>query len=555
MRAASWWSGFSLVLMACGSPPSPVVGDAGGGGTGEDVIAATDTTTSEDVSGPDVSGDGAVGTDAINYGPCNPALKVDGQNAGWQVGAGCGEYAKIGSVQGMDGTYYAANPAVGAMQFFADWTLRKDADLCGAMFARARFSTGNGKQHWQLKVFADKHNETTQNGVAWTGAHQSGYSFGASVVEATLHPQFEFRLDAVPVGQVALLLQAPDTAAHLSADSAPQPGCTLPEQALVLEPTVLLAQMTVTGLSSLAPAQGLIAVTVDKPQTSIGETVTVWGAFFGNTPGTVTLNAAPVDVVDWQPGAVKWKVPITQAIEGKIVVTTADGKASNPLFVVLKNPPDPAQCQGKNPGTPCDDGLSCTKNDTCKGGKCSGSDTCVASSPCLASTCSTGSDCLETPLSAGSPCKGGKCSGFCSASGACEVAEGVLTCDDKNTCTQEVCVSLGCAHTGFMDATTCDDGNICTEGDVCKAATCVGPAKDCNDNSACTVDNCDPTKGCVYPSACDDGNPCTIDSCQAGKCAVTNLADTTGCDDLDPCTTDTHCSGGKCEGTPVPGCK
>ncbi len=556
MRAASWLSGLCLVVMACGSTPSPVVGDAGEGGTDlEDVQVSTDASGDDAMVVGDATNDGTAGTDAISYGPCTPAWKVDGQNAGWQNGPGCGEYAKASSVQGQDGTYYAANPAVGALQFFFDWTWRNDGDICGGMFARARFSTGNGKQHWQLKAFADKHNETTQNGAMWTGAHQASYAFGASVVEATPHTQFEFRLDSIAVGQFAMLVHGPDKTANLMDDPAPQPGCTLPEKAVVQEPTVLVAQMTATGLTSFAPAQGLIAVTVDKPQTSIGETVTVWGAFFGTAQGTVTVNDVPVEVVDWQPGAVKWKVPIMAAAEGKIVITTTEGKASNPLYVALKNPPDPAQCQGKNPGTPCDDGLSCTKNDTCKGGKCSGSDTCVATSPCLASTCSLGSDCVESALSAGSPCKGGKCSGFCSASGSCEVDAGVLVCDDKNPCTQELCSALGCTHVSILDGTVCDDGNICTDGEVCKAATCVGPAKDCNDNSACTIDACDAIKGCVYPSACDDGNPCTIDSCQAGKCAVTNLADTTGCDDLDPCTTNTHCSAGKCEGTPVPGCK
>ncbi len=550
MRGARWLSGLGFILISCGSTPTPVVGDGGSSGTATDATAIDAGTDDAANVGADSSG-----SDAVSIGPCNPGFQVDGQNAGWQNGAGCGEYATTGSVQGMNGTYYAARPAVGALQFFADWSWRSDGDLCGAMFSRARFSTGNGKQHWQIQIFADKHNETLRNGVAWTGAHQAGYSFGASATQSQPHPQFEFRLDAVPVGQIALLLHGPDKAANLKDDPATQPGCAQPGKALVLEPTVLVAQMSATGLTSLSPAQALIAVTVDKPQTAVDEIVTVWGAFFGTTAGTATVNDVPAQVVDWQPGAVKLKMPMLAAAEGKIVLTTADGKASNPLFVAVKAPPDPAQCQGKNPGTPCDDGLSCTKNDTCKAGKCAGLDTCLASSPCAAATCSAGSDCVESPMGAGMPCAGGKCTGFCSAAGVCTVDSNVLACDDSNPCTQEICNASGCAHSAISDGTMCDDANVCTENDACKAALCAGSAKDCNDNDACTVDKCEAGKGCVYPTACDDGNPCTIDSCQAGKCATTNLADTTGCDDLDPCTTNGHCSGGKCLSTPVPGCK
>ena len=555
MRVAGGLIGLCLLLGACGKAgPAIAVSNSPGDDTASsDDAALADSGAGDAEPGSDAASDSNVPD--VPIAPCHPGWKVDGQNAGWQNGAGCGEYASTGSVSGMNGTYYAANPAVGVLQFFADWTWRTDGDLCGAMFSRARFSSGSGKQHWVVKVFADKHNETTQNTLPYKGAHQAGYTFGASAKEAQAHPQFEWRIDAIGVGQVAILLHGPDKAANLGADPGPPPGCTLPDKALTLEPTVLLAQMSTSGLTSLAPATGLIAVTVDKPVTATGETVTVWGAFFGNGVGTATMSDVPITVVDWQPGAVKILVPITQQIEGKIVLTTADGKVSNPLYVAIKLPPDPAQCQGKDPGTPCDDGLSCTKNDTCKGSKCSGSDTCVGSSPCVASTCSVGSDCVEAPLGAGIPCKGGKCNGFCSATGVCEVDSNNLTCDDKNPCTQEICVAVGCGHAGLADATACDDGNICTDNDACKAATCVGAPKDCNDNSACTLDQCDPAKGCVYPTACDDNNPCTIDSCANGKCAVTNLADTTGCDDLNPCTTDTHCSGGKCIGTPVPGCK
>ena len=51
---------------------------------------------------------------------------------------------------------------------------------------------------------------------------------------------------------------------------------------------------------------------------------------------------------------------------------------------------------------------------------------------------------------------------------------------------------------------------------TCEAAgKCAGLARaDCDDNDACTVDDCDAEKGCVHPPSgwCEDGNPCTTRS-------------------------------------------
>lgn len=552
MRAAHWvgW-GVAIAALGCGgaADKTPVASDAAG---------------VEDVGVADAAGTDAVGSDDaevdaaavdVDVGPCQPGFVVDGRNTGWQAGPGCGEYPQAGAVIGGSGTYYAGQPATAAMQLLIDWTSRSDAGLCGSMFSRLRFSTGSGKQHWRWQVFADQHNTLTRNGVAWTGAHQAKYTLEGSAQEQKPHPQFEVRLDGVAVGQVAILVQAPDTAAHLTQDPGTPPGCALPDAALVEEPVVLVAQMSAKGLSPLAKAQGIIAVTVDKPVTAIGETLTVWGAGFGTAPGTVKFNEQDAQIVDWKPGAIRVQVPITQQIEGKIVVQSADGQVSTPIFVALHNPPDPSQCVGKDPASPCDDGWSCTTNDVCKAGKCVGTDQCVASQPCMASACGTGSDCVETPLAVGAPCHAAGCKGFCDAGGVCKVADGDLACDDKDTCSQETCNAYGCSHVALVDATACDDGQSCTTSDACKGGVCTGAAVNCDDGSACTLDQCDAIKGCIHPTVCDDGNPCTIDSCKNGQCATENLADTTGCDDLNPCTTNTHCQSGKCVGQAVPGCK
>ena len=132
------------------------------------------------------------------------------------------------------------------------------------------------------------------------------------------------------------------------------------------------------------------------------------------------------------------------------------------------------------------------------------------------------------------------------------------------------------------DATPCDDGAFCTVSDACLAGTCTGPARDCADTNACTVDSCDETTDtCVNDAAaangipCDDALFCTVaDQCLAGTCGgslnpcsdgnvstqdscdesgtqclhAAAPADGSACDDADPCTPTSSCSGGSCIG-------
>jgi Dictyostelium (slime mold) repeat len=95
----------------------------------------------------------------------------------------------------------------------------------------------------------------------------------------------------------------------------------------------------------------------------------------------------------------------------------------------------------------------------------------------------------------------------------------------------------------------CDDGNACTIGDStdCEQQGCpADPALvDCNDQSACTADSCDPLTGCVNTplvgAACDDGVVCSgPDVCNAdGVC--------TGAAIDDCCLSDTDCSSDPCQ--------
>ena len=148
------------------------------------------------------------------------------------------------------------------------------------------------------------------------------------------------------------------------------------------------------------------------------------------------------------------------------------------------------------------------------------------------------------------------------------------TCDDKNTCTDDICNgSGGCQNpnkTGPCDA----DGSVCTKDDKCVNGKCqTGETMICNDNNNCTLDACDAAKGCTATNNdglnCDaDNNECTLndvclsgackagapkvcdsgDQCVGGKCNVVTGAcvyspkDAEPCNDASACTSDDKCT-------------
>jgi hypothetical protein len=125
-------------------------------------------------------------------------------------------------------------------------------------------------------------------------------------------------------------------------------------------------------------------------------------------------------------------------------------------------------------------------------------------------------------------------------------------CDDGNVCTTDTCApATGCAHA--FNTAPCEDGNLCTTGDRCISGSCAsGTAVVCNDNVQCTVDACQPAKGCVYTpdnTRCNDNQSCTKDSCDAVKgCVFTALPDGTTCNDNNPGTQCEVCKNGLCGG-------
>ena len=138
---------------------------------------------------------------------------------------------------------------------------------------------------------------------------------------------------------------------------------------------------------------------------------------------------------------------------------------------------------------------------------------------------------------------------------------------------QDPSVVFTSTETGGCNDIVCDEvsciANHCTANDTCDAGgNCVsGPAPNCDDNSICTDDSCDPAIGCVNDSSqlgdlcnnagndqcledfcdpilfcqtrpvnCDDSNACTDDSCNSATGCVHT---THTCDDNTVCTTDT----------------
>jgi len=81
-------------------------------------------------------------------------------------------------------------------------------------------------------------------------------------------------------------------------------------------------------------------------------------------------------------------------------------------------------------------------------------------------------------------------------------------------------VKLNCLVCKRALPVACDDANACTKGTTCIAGgKCAAPTSTCNDHNACTVDACDPQKGCTN-TAKKDGTACGAGICSKGKCVI-----------------------------------
>jgi slime mold repeat-containing protein/thrombospondin type 3 repeat protein len=236
-------------------------------------------------------------------------------------------------------------------------------------------------------------------------------------------------------------------------------------------------------------------------------------------------------------------------------------------------------------GAVCDDGIACTANDACdENARCIGSPepsgtVCDDRNSCTVSdACDGAGACAGIPVTPGSPCDDGQacttgdvcvqdqagrvaCQGtpkicddgdICTedtcdpATGACSSRP--IDCDDGSECTTDYCLSPGGCHHAPISGIPCNDNNVCTLEDTLQCIgnrlVCVGNIpRDCNDDRGCTLDTCDPSRGCVNTVNCDDHDPCTLDTCPGPPsgpfCVYRPLSGP--CDDGDACTTGDQC--------------
>jgi uncharacterized repeat protein (TIGR01451 family) len=142
--------------------------------------------------------------------------------------------------------------------------------------------------------------------------------------------------------------------------------------------------------------------------------------------------------------------------------------------------------------------------------------------------------------------------------GVCTAGE-PTNCDDNSLCTDDSCdPAVGCINDSSLAGDLCDDFVECTTNTCDPVLFCVFPPKaagtSCDDGLTCTLtDQCDGTGICGGSSVCDDNDPCTDDVADEGNaCACTHppSAAGTACDDASACTTQDACDGsGVCVGS------
>lgn len=211
--------------------------------------------------------------------------------------------------------------------------------------------------------------------------------------------------------------------------------------------------------------------------------------------------------------------------------------------------------------TPCDDGDSCTANDSCKGGQCLGGlSTCA---------CKIDIDCAPKPGD-----------DLCAGSHYCDKALHVCAVDSNSAVICKPSANTQCAintcdkATGLCglqpiaDQTACDDGKLCTIGDACIKGKCESGALTCCDSDAfcdklSKENKCNGVLFCELSTGKCLVNPTKVVKCDASKdtfCEVSTCVPATGaclpkavtelspCNDDDPCTTGDACVKGKCTG-------
>lgn len=181
---------------------------------------------------------------------------------------------------------------------------------------------------------------------------------------------------------------------------------------------------------------------------------------------------------------------------------------------------DGSACTNVQHSGPCSDGNACTVGDACVAGICvpGPAPDCNDNEDCTIDACVPAQGCVNYLIVIPIPCDDGN---SCTTNDTCQigVCRGTApNCDDGNPCTDDICSDGGCTHVN--NSRPCSDGDACTGGDVCSGGSCHGGGPlSCDDGDACTVDSCAPGIGCqnVELPGCidtdDDGKPDSVDEC------------------------------------------
>jgi hypothetical protein len=106
-----------------------------------------------------------------------------------------------------------------------------------------------------------------------------------------------------------------------------------------------------------------------------------------------------------------------------------------------------------------------------------------------------------------------------------------------------------CVDSPLPDGTACDPHSVCVDTASCQAGRCVGAQKSCDDADACTLDVCDPARGCEHLAAvaCPGDGRCQVGACDPSVgCVLTPAPDGTYCGPTRTCDVADVCIAGAC---------
>jgi hypothetical protein len=130
-------------------------------------------------------------------------------------------------------------------------------------------------------------------------------------------------------------------------------------------------------------------------------------------------------------------------------------------------------------------------------------------------------------------------------------ARSIPVCTPSSPCVQARfdITTQACVEAPAEDGSSCDPGTLCLVDARCEAGRCVGTAKTCADENACTIDVCYPLTGCEFLPAppCPGNGLCLEGVCDpASGCGLRPREDGSSCSTGASCTQVSVCIEGAC---------